>query len=129
MEVTLELLKFIEEARNRGFSDEEIRKALAKNNWPDELISQGLNEVKSSEPIKTGLKKETITINLDESVMIVLKKRAKKNLLNCQQMAEDIIRRSCVSSGKTISGVPEKLDDLLVAVFSRKNSGRKQKFK
>lgn len=69
-----------------------------------------------------------ITIEIDDEIMKILKKRAKKNLLNEKEMIEDIVRRSCVNYKKmgytTISG---ETDDKLVNIFSRSQRGRKRK--
>jgi len=69
-----------------------------------------------------------LTISLDEEEIKVLKKRAKSNLLTLKEQVEDIIRRSCISSKKT-SYRTTKVDDKLVAVFSREKKGRKPKKK
>jgi len=69
-----------------------------------------------------------LTISLDEEEVKILKRRAKKNLLTIREQVEDIIRRSCVSSKKR--GYRQiKVDDKLVAVFSRERRGRKPKKK
>jgi len=69
-----------------------------------------------------------LTISLDEDEVKILKKRAKKNLLTIREQVEDIIRRSCVMS-KSRGYRQIKVDDKLVAVFSRQRSGRKPKKK
>lgn len=65
-----------------------------------------------------------ITIRLSDEEVKILKKRAKKNMLNLKEQVEDIIRRSCINSksGK-ISG--EKFDDKLVGIFSRQKRGKR----
>jgi hypothetical protein len=125
---------------------------LVKNGWTNEVIDDGFEEVegknesgevkeankniseenvidkefnKDIEKGKIILKKETISVTIEEEIMNVLKKRAKKNLLSVEAMAEDIIRRSCVTFKNNPSSTPEKLDDLLVAIFSRKNTGKR----
>lgn len=70
-----------------------------------------------------------LTISLDEGEVKVLKKRAKKNLLTLKEQVEDIIRRSCVNSMKKTSSQKIKIDDKLVAAFSRERRGRKKKKK
>ena len=66
-----------------------------------------------------------ITISLEEGEAKILEKRAKKNFLTVKEQIEDIIRRSAINYSKGIK--PIKVDDRLVAVFSRQRSGRKKK--
>lgn len=66
-----------------------------------------------------------ITIRLSDDEVKLLKKRAKKNLLNLREQVEDIIRRSCINS-KLIKTYDEKIDDKLVGIFSRQTRGRKR---
>ncbi|GBE20308.1 hypothetical protein BMS3Abin17_01046 [archaeon BMS3Abin17] len=70
-----------------------------------------------------------ITINIDDDVSKILKKRAKKNLLTLREQIEDILRKSAVrtKSGTSYRGL--KPDDKLVAMFSREKRGRKKKKK
>jgi len=70
-----------------------------------------------------------LTIHLDDKEIKILEKRAKKNLFSLREQIEDIIRRSCVTykGGKKYHTV--KVDDRLVAVFSREKRGRKKKKK
>ena len=68
-----------------------------------------------------------VTISLDENEVKILKKRAKKNLMSLREQIEDIIRRSCVRSKSGVKAV--KVDDKLVAIFSRERRGRKKKVK
>jgi len=70
-----------------------------------------------------------LTINLDDDEVKILKKRAKKNMFSLREQIEDIIRRSCVTykGGKKYQTI--KVDDRLVAVFSREKRGRKKKKK
>ena len=69
-----------------------------------------------------------LTISLDKAEVKILMKRAKKNLLTLREQVEDIIRLSCVRSSKG-SYKPFKVDDKLVAMFSRERRGRKKKKK
>ena len=64
-----------------------------------------------------------ITIDIDAKVYKVLSARARKNLMTMREQAEDIIRRSAANSKKSTSS--DKVDDTLVAVFSRNKRGRK----
>ncbi len=69
----------------------------------------------------------SITITIDEEVKKVLSKRAKKNMLSLREQIEDIVRRSAVrtKSGKKYRAI--KVDDKLVAAFSRDRRGRPRK--
>ena len=69
-----------------------------------------------------------LTINLEDEEIKILEKRAKKNFLTLREQVEDIIRRSCIMSSKG-SYTPLKVDDKLVAMFSREKRGRKKKVK
>ena len=68
-----------------------------------------------------------ITINIDNDVEKILKRRAKENLFTLREQIEDILRKSAVRTklGKTYQ--PMKIDDRLVEVFSREKRGRKRK--
>jgi len=106
------LVKFIKEARRRGFSDPEIRAPLEKQGWADDEIDKAFLSVKSKGKIP-------IHISIDENVYKLIEKRAKRNLLSLEEQIQDIIRRSAVT-GKGKLANPEKIDDLLVSIFSRK---------
>ena len=67
-----------------------------------------------------------VTINLDEKVRKIISKRAKKNLLNLRGQIEDILRKSAVRT-KQGGFRSIKVDDKLVAAFSRDKRGRKKK--
>jgi len=67
-----------------------------------------------------------ITILIDDKEEKILKKRAKKNLFSLREQIEDIIRRSCVTYTHG-AYKPIKIDDKLVAIFSREKRGRKKK--
>jgi len=68
-----------------------------------------------------------ITISLDDDEKKILMRRAKKNLFSLKEQIEDIVRRSCVRSGKGYTRF--KVDDELVGIFSREKRGRKRKKK
>ncbi len=70
-----------------------------------------------------------LTITLDDDEVKILTKRAKKNLFSLKEQVENIIRRSCVTykGGKKYHTI--KVDDKLVAIFSREKRGRKKKAK
>ena len=67
-----------------------------------------------------------ISINVDEAAKKILEKRAKKNLMTLREQIEDIVRRSAASTKSGTVASP-KIDDKLVAVFSRDSRGRKKK--
>ena len=69
-----------------------------------------------------------VTINLDEKVKKIISKRAKRNLLTLRELIENILRKSAVRT-KEGSSNRIKIDDRLVAVFSREKRGRKRKKK
>jgi hypothetical protein len=111
------LIEFIKEARKRGFDDIQIKIPLLKKGWPHSEIDNAFASL-SSGSSKYKFKNK-ITIFLDNRALKILEKRAKKNLLTISEQIEDILRRSCIKT-KLTSTTPEKLDDLLVSIFSRK---------
>jgi hypothetical protein len=113
-----QLIDFIIEARKRGFSDFEIRRALIDNRWPEKIVESAFQ---SFTPAR--LAKNQVCIFLSSEVLTDLEKRAKKNLMNLEEQIEDILRRSCAR--KSTSVQQEKIDDLLVSCFSRSKRGRK----
>ena len=70
-----------------------------------------------------------VTIDVDEDVLRIIKKRADKNLLTTREQVEDIVRRSCVNykTGSNYSKI--KVDDSLVDIFSREKRGKSRKKK
>ena len=119
-----DLVKFIKEARKRGFEDYEIRTPLLKQGWSDKLVEEAFNSIDSEGRDRKG--KIGVRIYLDSKVYDVVKKRAKRNLLEVEEQIEDIIRRSAVNV-KLKRVENEKIDDLLVSVFSRSRKGRKKR--
>lgn len=69
----------------------------------------------------------SITISIDDEVKKIISKRAKKNLLTLREQVEDILRKSAVRTKSGTGYQTIKVDDKLVAVFSRQKSGRKKK--
>ena len=118
--MTSKLLKFITKARKRGFSDSLIRKVLIRNKWTEGDINEAFKKLHPKQKIKNQ-----ICIFLSDEVLKSLQKRAKRNLFTLSEQIEDILRRSSVRKKKTQS--QEKIDDLLVAIFSRSQRGRKKK--
>jgi len=70
-----------------------------------------------------------VTINIDEDVKKIISQRAKKNLFSLREQIEDILRKSAVRTKSKKSYRAIKVDDKLVAVFSREKRGRKKKKK
>ena len=68
-----------------------------------------------------------ITIQIDEKVLRKLKVRADKNFLSVKELIEDIVRRSMLSYSKRSGRTAARVDDKLVAAFSRDKRGRKKK--
>jgi len=108
-----DLIRFILEAQKRGFNDNKIREALLSNRWPTNEINSAFQSLRKQHPFK-----ESVTIWLDSEIIKRLEKRAKKNLLNVNEQVEDIVRRSIANQKP--SAKKEKLDDMLVGLFSRK---------
>jgi metal-responsive CopG/Arc/MetJ family transcriptional regulator len=71
---------------------------------------------------------KSLTIRFGNELMKEIKKRAKKNYLSVPELIEDIVRRSMISyrGGKRR---PLKIDDRLIAIFSRERRGRKRKLR
>ena len=108
-----QLVNFIKEARARGFDDYEIRRPLFAQGWLERDVERAFSSLK--EPIRF---KNKVSVYLDDPILKVIEKRAKKNLLSVSEQIEDIVRRSAVNQKKT--RVDEKLDDMLVSLFSRR---------
>lgn len=113
-----ELVNFITEARYRGFNDYQITEPLMHEGWPLHEIEQAFAYMRRT-PGKNQATKIDIVLRLDSEVIDILEKRAKKNKLTLKEQMEDILRRSAINT--TPSNKPEKLDDNLVGIFSRKN--------
>ncbi len=115
-----QLIDFITEARKRGFSDNRIKEALLDKGWPITKIDSAFDSLNPK--FKS---KNQVCVFLSDDLLHTLERRAKKNMQTISEQIEDIIRKSCVSfkGGKQ---PPEKLDDNLVGIFSRKNVGRRR---
>ncbi len=114
-----ELLKFITEARKKGYSDVQIKNSLIKNNWPENTVSKAFNSLNPKFKIKNQ-----VCVFLSDEILSTLEKRSKKNLLMLHEQIEDILRRSSIRKNTTLP--QEKIDDFLVSVFSRSQMGRKR---
>jgi hypothetical protein len=113
------LVKFMKEARKRGFSDLDIRNALINKGWPLDEIEKAFLELTPKYKFKNQ-----VTIFLDNQILKALEKRAKKNMFTVGEQIEDILRRSCLNIKTTTS---PKCDDTLVEIFSRQKKARKKK--
>lgn len=109
-----DLLSFVRESRRRGFSDTKIREALLSNGWPVVEVEKAFSLLRKENPSKNSL-----TIWLDSEVISKLEKRAHKNFMTLPEQVEDILRRSVINA-TGVSKEKEKLDDVLVGLFSRK---------
>ena len=110
-----QLVKFIQEARKRGFDDLQIKKPLLEHGWPVNEIERAFACLQPKFKFKNQ-----VCLFLDSEVLKILEKRATKNMFTVSEQIEDILRRSCVGMKRKNLAYDEKLDDKLVALFSRK---------
>lgn len=106
------LIKFIKEARTKGYEDYQIRYSLIKNSWTEDEIEEAFSSLKT-----TG-KKTKVCVYIDSEMTKLLEKRAKKNMFTLPEQIEDILRRSCINLKK--SQPKENIDDSLVSLFSKR---------
>lgn len=71
------------------------------------------------------MNKSTVNVMVDEEVMKVLMKRAKRQMLTLNELCADILRRSALSTKEGTSN--EKLDDQFLTYFSRKGGKKTPK--
>ena len=116
-----ELVRFLEEARKRGFGDEYLKKALMNEGWSVSEIEKAIAYLAPK-----YINKNQVVLSLSDELLETLEKRANKNMLTLSELIEDILRRSTLNLKGKKSIYDEKLDDRLVSVFSRKNTGRKK---
>lgn len=114
-----DLVNFIKEARKRGFDDYQIKQPLIDKGWQLNEIEAGFASIKPSYKFKNK-----ITLFLDSDVLKIIDKRAKKNMFTISEQIEDILRRSAINA-RTIKSQEEKLDDMFITLFSRKNYKKK----
>ena len=114
MKANPELISFIKLARKRGYDDFQIKEPLLKKGWPFEEIEKAFATIKPKYKFKNK-----VCIDIDSDILKMLEKRAKKNIFTISEQIEDIIRRSCINLKKRKKD-DEKLDDMLVRIFSRK---------
>jgi hypothetical protein len=126
-------VEFIKEARSRGFGDLVIRNALLEKGWPLNEINIAFNYISTmrdeEDEFEEYKSKNQITIFLEDDLLELLVKRARKNLLTLPELVEDILRRSTINQKGKKALINEKLDDRLVGLFSRKRTGPKHKRK
>ncbi|MEM4271654.1 MAG: hypothetical protein QXD13_01010 [Candidatus Pacearchaeota archaeon] len=125
MEADKGLVKFIKEARRRGYDDYSIRQPLLKQGWPAEEVEAAFNALKKKAREHISFKNK-IVIYLPNDLLKMIEKRAKKNMLTLPEQIEDILRRSCLSMKRKSFASPSKIDDLLVSIFSRERRGRRR---
>jgi hypothetical protein len=112
-----DLVKFIKEARKRGFDDYQIRTPLIKQGWAVSEIEMAFGSLKRKKREHISFKNK-VTIYLNNDLLYLIEKRAKRNMLTLPEQIEDILRRSTLNQKKgKVCG--EKIDDLLVSLFSR----------
>ncbi len=118
------LLDFITEARKRGFSDKIIKEALLNKGWSIEKVDSAFDSL-----MPKFKSKNQVCIFLSDDLLQTLEKRGKKNMLTISEQIEDILRCSTINQKKkSSSAIPnEKLDDTLIGLFSRKNTGRRKR--
>ncbi len=118
-----ELLNFIKEARKRGFDDYQIRDPLLKKGWPAEQVDEAFFILREKAKKISNLGSKTkMELYLDNQVLKMLEKRAKKNLFSLNEQIEDILRRSCSTIKKNNSLMDEKLEDKFITIFSRRKN-------
>jgi hypothetical protein len=117
-----EVIKFIKEARKRGFGDGDIRKALINHGWPVVEVEKAFVSL-----FQKYTNKNQITLFLSDELVSLIEKRAKKNLLTIPEQIEDILRRSTINQKSKKSQFDSKLDDKLISLFSRQRTGPKRK--
>jgi len=117
------LLDFIKEARRRGFDDYQIRDPLIKKGWPAEQVDEAFFILREKAKKISNLGTKTkMEIYLDNEILKMLERRAKKNLFSLNEQIEDILRRSCSTLKNNKTLVEEKLDDKFITIFSRRKN-------
>ncbi len=109
---------------------EVIRKEIDDYQDIGEEIEEIRREIESGDKtIQREKFENSLTIFLDDELKSALEKRAKKNLFTLPEQIEDILRRSTLNQKNKKSVPNENLDDNLVGLFSRRNTGQKVKKK
>ncbi len=111
--VKKELVKFIREARRRGYDDYQIREPLIKQGWASEEVEQAFAALQPKYKHKNR-----VVLYLDSKLLRKLELRAKKNMFTLSEQIEDILRRSALNLRRGLGR--EKLEDAFIRFFSRK---------
>ncbi len=119
-----QLFDFIVEARRRGFNDRQIKKLLIQYKWPKKVVDDAF--IKLHPRFKF---KNQVCIFLSNDILLLLEKRAKKNMMTLSELIEDILRKSTIRTKTGTSSISSKVDDTLVSIFSREKRGTKNKRK
>jgi len=120
------LVKFIQEARKRGFDDFQIREPLIQKGWPVNEVEEAFSYLRRKTDKVYYKNKNRLTIYLDNEMLKSIEKRASRNMFTVNEQIEDILRRSCVNTKKKNSFGSEKLDDMFIGLFSRRSTGRQR---
>ena len=70
-----------------------------------------------------------ITLELEQKIIDVIKKRADRGLFSLKEQMEDILRKSAARTKLKRRTRPLKVDDSMVGIFSRQKSGRRKRKK
>jgi hypothetical protein len=114
MKPNSKLIKFIKEARKRGFDDFQIRDPLIKQGWPLDELELAFASLKPKYQHKNR-----VILYLDSEILKRIEKRADKNMFTITEQIDDILRRSTLNMRKKTPS-EEKLDDKFISYFSRK---------
>ncbi|MDO8460611.1 MAG: hypothetical protein Q7S74_05855 [Nanoarchaeota archaeon] len=114
-----ELLKFIKEARARGFEDYQIREPLLKNGWSAHDVENAFAFLR---PISRS--KIRVCLEIDSEILKKVEKRAEKNMMGVTEQIEDILRRSTLNMKK--GSLTDNIDDKFLSFFSRKRRVKKK---
>ena len=114
-----DLIRFIVEARKRRFDDNQIKAPLLEDGWEISEINEAINSIDKNP-------KNKFEIYLKDDLIKILEKRAKKNKFTIPEQIGDILRRSCINVSTKTTSKAEKLDDLLVSIFSRQKRDKKE---
>ena len=71
--------------------------------------------------------KKTISIDVDESLIKAIEKRAKSNHLSVREQIKDMVVRSMAGWGKKTTPTSDHQVSKMVKIFSRKKPGPKAK--
>lgn len=125
-EVKKEIKKPIEKSvkKNPEISENVIKQEIEEH----QQINKDLQDLEIDAEVNLR-DNRSIILFLDEELRDALEKRAKKNMFTLPEQIEDILRRSVLNQKLKRTLPEDKLDDKLVGLFSRKNTGPKSKSK